>query len=391
MMKSSFALAGSLDFLNLGELFQLLGANNSTGTLRIISRYKEEPGIVYFQKGNPINATASGLSGLEAIYSLFGWSDGEFEFVREPVDHKVVIKKNRMEITLEGMKMLDEGLISRVGPVSLDKQPRIQLEGDVSPLAIVKGPLVDYMYVADEEDYAAGETIVKQGRHGNWIWVVLDGILEIRKETPGGQVPILRIGIGSFIGSIASFLTQGSVRATTVVAITNVQLGVLDSQRISRENALFSENFKKIVKSLDKRYKQCTNLATDIRQKKRKTDDFLVGKEPLIREGESKDGLFLVEQGNAYVARKTDRGYLPLARIEEGDFIGQMSFLQLGHEPNSAAVFASEDLQLKQLSKEEIQKEYEELSVTMKNLIENTATSISALTKTTCDMYLKIR
>ncbi len=390
-MKNSYALAGSLDFLNLGELFQLLGANNSTGTLRIISRYTEEPGIIYFQKGNPINASSGSLAGLDAVYSLFGWSDGEFEFIREPVDHKVVIKKNRMEITLEGMKMLDEGLINKIGPVSLAKQPINPSGADASSLPIVKGPLVDYMCVADEEDYAAGETIVKQGRHGNWIWVVLDGILEIRKETPGGQVPILRIGIGSFIGSIASFLTQGSVRASTVVAITDVQLGVLDSQRISRENALFSDSFKKIVKSLDKRYKQCANLATDVQQKKRKSDDFLIGKEPLVREGENKEGIFLIEQGNAFVARKTDRGYIPLARIEEGDFIGQMSFLQMGHEPHSASVFASEDLQLKQLSKEEIQKEYENLSITMKNLIENTATSISALTKTTCDLYSKIR
>ncbi len=390
-MKSSYALAGMLDFLNLGELFQLLGANNSTGTLRISSRYSEEPGIIYFQSGNPINATAGSLTGLDAIYALFGWSDGEFEFIREPIDQKTTIKKNRMEITLEGMKMLDEGLIDRMGSSAPGKKAVYKPQGDPTALPVVKGPLVDYMYVADEEDYVAGETIAKQGRHGNWIWVVLDGILEIRKETPSGQVPIIRIGVGSFIGSIAAFIVQGSVRASTVVAITDVQLGVLDSQRLSRENALLSDNFSKIIKSLDKRYKQCANLSADIFQKKRKSDDFLVGKEPIIREGESKEGLFLIEQGNAFIARKTERGYIPLARIEEGDFVGQMPFLQVGHEPYSAAVFASEDLQLKQLSKEEIQKEFEALSTTMKNLIENTAAGISALTKTTCDFYSKIR
>lgn len=390
-MKSSYALAGMLDFLNIGELFQLLGANNSTGTLRIISRYSEDPGIIYFQSGNPINATAGSLIGLDAVYALFGWSDGEFEFVREPVDQKITIKKNRMEITLEGMKMLDEGLIDRMGSAAMAKKINYKSQGDSSALPVLKGPLVDYMYVADEEDYAAGETIAKQGRHGNWIWVVLDGVLEIRKETPSGQVSIIRIGIGSFIGSIAAFLIQGNVRSSTVVAITDVQLGVLDSQRLSRENALFSDNFNKIIKSLDKRYKQCANLSADIYQKKRKSDDFLIGKEPIIREGENKEGLFLIEQGNAFVARKTERGYIPIARIEEGDFIGQMPFLQVGHEPYSAAVFASEDFQLKQLSKEEIQKEYEGLSTTMKNLIENTAASISVLTKTASDLYSKIR
>lgn len=386
-MKSSFALAGTLDFLNLGEIFQLLGANNSTGTLRIISRYAEEPGLVYFRDGAPIDAVAGLQNGLDALFSLFGWSDGEFEFILESVDRKVAITKNRMEITLEGMKMLDEGLIEKLGPVTFQKRTISGKKDERLPL--VKGPLVDYMYVADEEDYEAGDTIVKQGRHGNWLWVVLSGVLEVRKETPSGQMPILRIGVGSFIGSVAAFLTQGAVRASTVVAITDVQLGVLDSQRISRENAVLSSRFMQLIKSLDKRYKQCANLCTDIRQKKKKSDDFLKGREPLIREGEKKSEFFMIERGNAFVVRKVGQYHLPLARLEEGDFIGQASFFQLGHEPHSASVFATEDIQLKPLDLDELRKEYDTFSSTMRNLIENTATSISAMTNIATELSQK--
>ena len=55
-MKSGVALAGSLDFLNLGDLLQLFGSNGSTGVLRIISQYVPEPGVIYISSGNPVNA-----------------------------------------------------------------------------------------------------------------------------------------------------------------------------------------------------------------------------------------------------------------------------------------------------------------------------------------------
>lgn len=388
-MKNSFVLAGSLDFLNLSEIFQLLGANNSTGILEITSRYHETPGVIYFRNGNPVEATAVTQTGLDAVYALFGWTEGEFEFRKETVDRKAAITKNRMEIMLEGLKMLDDGLIEKVGPISFQKDtPSDTVDG--APIPTIKGPLVDYMYVADEEDYEAGETIAKQGRHGNWIWVVLAGKLEIRKETPTSQIPVLRLGPGSFFGSLAAFIVQGSVRHSTAVALTTAQLGVLDSQRLSRENALLSHPFRKILKSIDKRYRQCANFSADAQLKKKKSPDFLKGKEPLFQKGESKEGLFLIEQGNAFVVRKLENGYVMLARLEEGDFLGQASFINMGHEPHSASVFASEDLVLKQMPDDELDKEYAGLSTTMKNLIENICNAISAMTVSICDITDKL-
>lgn len=387
-MKNSRALAGNLNFLNLGELFQLLGANSSTGELKIISRYAEESGVVYLKNGSPIDATAGPLTGLDALFSLFGWTEGEFEFIVTKIDRKQQITKSRMEITLEGMKMLDDGLIEKLGPVSFVKQAS-QLDGKSIQLPLVKGPLVDYMYVADEEDYQPEDTIVKQGRHGNWIWVVLAGTLEVRKETPNGQITVLKQGVGSFIGSIAAFITKGVVRASTVVATSEVQLGVLDSQRLSRENAVLSHHFKTFCKSLDKRNKQCANLIIDLLQKKKNFDSMLKGREPVMRQGDQKDGLYIIEQGNAYVVRETDKGYLPLVRLEEGDVVGQTSFLNFGHEPHSATIFASENFQLKQISSELLQKEFNALSPTMRNLLENTTNTISALTMTAVDLYKK--
>ncbi len=73
-----FVLAGNMDFLSLGDVLQLLGSNSSTGFLRIRSKFAQEPCLIYFINGNPVNASAGPLTGLDAVNALFGWVDGEF-------------------------------------------------------------------------------------------------------------------------------------------------------------------------------------------------------------------------------------------------------------------------------------------------------------------------
>ena len=95
-MNPNVALAGDLKFLNLGDLLQLLGANGVTGILRIKSQYASGMGVIYIVKGNPINAVSDSQSGLDALFELFGWVDGEFEFSSESVSKEETITKSRM-------------------------------------------------------------------------------------------------------------------------------------------------------------------------------------------------------------------------------------------------------------------------------------------------------
>ena len=53
-MNTNAVLAGQLKFLNLGDVLQLLGSNGVSGVLRIMSRYAQEPGVVYLDKGSLI-------------------------------------------------------------------------------------------------------------------------------------------------------------------------------------------------------------------------------------------------------------------------------------------------------------------------------------------------
>src|SRR5210317_330888 len=117
-MNNTVSLSGSLDFLNLGELLNLLGTNGSSGVLHVKSNYSSESGLVYLDKGNPINAVNGSLTGLDAVFSLFGWTDGQFEFVQEDVRCEKEITKSRMEIILDGLRLLDEGKIEKLGPAT---------------------------------------------------------------------------------------------------------------------------------------------------------------------------------------------------------------------------------------------------------------------------------
>jgi len=382
-MNNTVALSGSLDFLNLGELLNLLGTNGSSGVLHIKSNYSSEPGLVYLDKGNPVNAVNGSFTGLDALFPLFGWIDGQFEFVEEDVSCEKEINKSRMEIILDGLRLLDEGEIEMLGPATASKTAPGS-ETIPGKLPLIKGPLVDYSYVVDEEGFYDGDEIIQEGNHGDWIWVILEGTAEIIKQTANGPLQMLRIGDGAFLGSVAALFSGGRVRSATVKAVGNVQLGMLDSQLLANELANVSADFKSLLTSIDSRLQQIIETAVEITNNNDQLDDLVKGKKQLIKQGQNEERLFTIKKGEAIIARQTENSYVPLVRLKKGDFFGRVPFLDMGHEPYSAAVFSSENLKLAAVDSEKLKSEHEGLSSTLKNIIEHLATSVSVTTLVTC-------
>lgn len=380
-----FVLAGNLNFLSLGDILQLLGSNASTGVLRITSRYAQDVGLIYFHNGNPVNASVGSLAGVDAVNSLFGWLEGEFEFIEEKVDGENVIKKSRMQIILDCLRMLDDGQIEQLGPVTFTKKSSHPSDS-LSNRPIVRGPLIDYTYVVDEEEVRAGNKIVGEGKHGGWLWVILEGTAEIIRETPQGPLKLLRIGEGAFIGSIASFLLlEGSVRSAAITAINNVLLGVLDLRRLSADFLRMSNQFRSLLISLDKRLKQVTNMAVDIKLENIKIEEFINGKAHVFTQGENVENLFTITEGEAHIVRNTENGYVPLANLYQGDFFGHLPFLDIGQEPYSASVFGSKDLKISEMDPKILEQEYKQLSSTFKNFIEHLANCILVTSMLACE------
>lgn len=388
-MAGNTAFAGNLSFLNLGELIQLLGTTGGTGTLYITSNYASQPGVIYIDNGNPIDAANGAKTGLDALFSLFGWIDGQFEFIQEDITCQKIITQSRMEIILNGLRLLDEGQVEVLGPAAVESgtEPAVARSGS---MPLIKGPLVDYSYVVDEEGFYDGDEIVQEGNHGNWIWVILEGVVDISRETPKGTLKILRIGDGAFLGSVTALLKGDNVRSATVTAVGNVQLGMLDSQLMTSELANLSLDYREFVGGLDERMKQATQMAIDIYAEDKKIIDFVKGKKILIKQGQAEKRLFRVRSGQAYIARETDAGVVPIACLQKGDYFGHIPFLDLGHEPYSASVFASPDLKLSPVDPQELQREHDKLSSTLKNILTHLSTSISVTTLIACNFYKKV-
>jgi len=385
-MGGKAVLTGNLKFTSLADLFQIIGGNNSTGTLRITSQYVPQPGIVHFINGNPVNATNGSLKGLDAVYSLFGRTEGNFDFTEEKASEEHVIKKSRMEIVLDALRMLDDGVIEKVGPTTADellsKKGSKTKNGQKRELPVIKGPAVDYLYILDEEEFPDGRTVVKEGSHGKWIWVILDGAAQITRETPRGPLTIAKLGEGCFIGSFTSLLFQDYARSATVTAMGDLRLGLLDTQRLAGEFYTLPAEFRNTLSSLDRRLRKITDRAVDLSAKKR--DPFVLpakGLEVVVDLGSKKDDLYCIQEGQAYVVGKTSKGALPLLTLEKDDVFGSLPFMDMGQEPRSASVVATQSLKTTTLDLEQLHTSYDHLSQAFRGMIFNICTCVSITTK----------
>jgi len=385
-MGGKAVLTGNLKFTSLADLFQIIGGNNSTGILRITSQYVPHPGIVHFVKGNPVNAMNGPLKGQDAVYSLFGRTEGNFEFTEEKVSAEHVIKKNRMEIVLNALRMLDDGVIEKLGPTTADellsKKGSKSGDGQKRELPVIKGPAVDYLYILDEEEFSDGKTVVKEGSHGKWIWVILDGTAQITRETSRGPLTIAKLGEGCFIGSFTSLLFQEYARSATVTAMGDLRLGLLDTQRLAGEFYTLPAEFRNTLSSLAHRLRKITDRAVDLSTRKEGSLSLPAkGLEVVVDMGSKKDDLFCIQEGQAYVMGKTAKGVLPLLTLEKDDVFGNLPFMDMGQEPRNASVAGTPSLKTITLDAEQLHTSYDHLSQTFKGMIFNICTCVSITTK----------
>ncbi len=385
-MEHRVVLSGNLEFISLGEILQLLNSNGATGVLRIRNKYAPEPGVFYFSGGNPVNAEAQGKNGLDAAYALFGWLSGDFDFTtQEPVTEKL-IQTGVMEIVLDGLRLLDDGQIEKMGPAPACKASDQAPCDEFGDLPVIRRPVSNYGYVVNEEEIGGGELIVKEGGFGNWISVILEGYADVVRETSKGPLRIVRLGPGALVGNISSLLSQSSVRTASLVAAGNTVLGVLDLPRIHSEFAVLSYELRHLCISLDKRLRETTDRVVEAYLGTLDPVGFLKDMKVMFPEGASEEGLYRINNGSAAIVRKSEKGWTPLARLGKGDFIGEFPLANIGHEVRHATVQASADCQVSGMDVVSLKREYEDISPMIKQIIDHVATSISITTSLACDI-----
>jgi len=384
-MMSNIVLKGNLNYLSLAELLQLLGGAGSTGVIKISSMYAEGPGLVFLKDGNPIDAKYMSNSGIDALFGFFGWLEAQFEFSDETVLASRTIKKSRMEIILDGLRKFDDGLIPKLGQSSGTQK----IAGDVkdeSGVPVIKGPLIDYLYIVDEDDFSDGQEVVVQEKFGNWLWVILEGVVEVVRLLPEGQAPIIRLSDGAFVGSISALKEKSNVRSATVTAVGRVQLGVIDYQRILEEFTKVSDEFKDIMASYENRLKQITNHCAEALYKKYKPLKQVNNLKQLTMAENADNKVLKIINGKAAVIRKENNQLIHLCTLSADDVLGDIPFLNSSHEPHSASVYVSSDFESHTIDLMEIKEEFDQLSITLKNMLLHTSACNSMTTGRLIDL-----
>ncbi len=387
-MDNRVVLSGSLEFIGLADIFQILGGNNVSGTLRMTSKHAPGPGIIHFVNGNPVNAGTGALKGLKAVYALFGWVEGNFEFQEGEPQVAKAIKESRMQIVLDALRMMDDGAIEKLGPPTLSvPAPGEAADGDHPAFQVIKGPLPDYSYIIEEEEFREGERIVKQGGHGKWLWVIFEGEVEVIRDIPDGSLTVSRLGEGCFIGTFAALLFREYARTATVKALGDVRLGLIDTEQLSTVFNSLSPGFRRILLSLDDRLKNVTQTAVDIYIKSDNLKKPSGDHKTIIKKGSTKEELFSLKQGEAEVVISTEKGPLTLCSIGKNTVFGYIPFLDMGHELGHASVRAARGLKADKIDITNLQEEYNSLPGTFQNLIYVLGTLIFTTTRLACRWY----
>jgi hypothetical protein len=237
--------------------------------------------------------------GLEALYALFGWTTGLFEFRQEKIVSKKPFTGDRwrsfwtvfacwMKASSNGWDR-DRKKTSNPGAWKVYRR-----------LPLIKKPITHYAFLVEEEEFSKGTTIIEEGEFGNWIWMVLQGTAEMSKKTIAGPTKILRVGQGAFIGNISSMMAMGRRRIATFTATETIRLGVLDLDPLYAEYSSLSDEFRSLLLSLDNRFREITERLSEIHAGNASKKAF-VNAEEALEKGKRIETPFLISKGKAMI------------------------------------------------------------------------------------------
>jgi CRP-like cAMP-binding protein len=110
--------------------------------------------------------------------------------------------------------------------------------------------------------------------------------------------------------------------------------------------------------------------------------------EVVFQEGTFGDWVYVVIEGQMKVVKKAAKGDVTVATLREGDFIGELEFLDMGKEPRSATVIAVGDVKLGVLDRDRLRREYESLSADFRMLIRTLVQRTRRITQVAASLAL---
>ena len=107
----------------------------------------------------------------------------------------------------------------------------------------------------------------------------------------------------------------------------------------------------------------------------------------IIKEGVRNDCVYVILEGNVKIKKRTSRGRVTLARLQEGAVLGEMAFLNTAEGIRSvSAVAADGPVRVGLLDNHRLNNDYEAVSPRIKYLIKSLVKRLQTANKKLCDV-----
>ena len=111
--------------------------------------------------------------------------------------------------------------------------------------------------VASYETFQDGEVIFQEGTHGDWIYVIEEGSVEISKKIKGKRMVVEVLPKGEIFGELA-FIAR-MPRTATATAVGETTVGIIDRDYFDQEFNKLPADFRKIFNTVAMRLKKATD------------------------------------------------------------------------------------------------------------------------------------
>lgn len=113
--------------------------------------------------------------------------------------------------------------------------------------------------IASYETFRDGQVIFEEGSHGDWIYVVDEGEVEISKNIEGKKVVIEILKPGDVFGEMAYIAKIP--RTASAIARGETVAGIIDRNFFDQEFNKLSADFQMMLKTVAFRLRKTTEIA----------------------------------------------------------------------------------------------------------------------------------
>lgn len=116
-----------------------------------------------------------------------------------------------------------------------------------------------YEYVINEVDYPDGTIIIEEGGRGRGIYIILEGRVRVMRRTPTGMVRVDTLKPGHIFGEMVFLEGSEGPRSASVIAEGEVKVGILDTEKLTRDYQAMPIKLRDLFRSLMMELKEVTS------------------------------------------------------------------------------------------------------------------------------------